>query len=197
MDIADSRCCLRLAWSACKGQTTEADQFQTRWIDLSCGDRTGGAPPLLEMVDQFIGIDLSPGMIEKWYAPRVSTPSCRSDRYAGGSAYDAWTPGVESVLSADAMIYVADLFPVLKEVEPCSGLRRPSGFHVGRHDTMVLLWARRRRYAHSASYVRASIEAAGFVVLQFEQQSIRYERGVPVPSLVIVAEKSRIVHHGR
>jgi hypothetical protein len=47
-----------------------------------------------------------------------------------------------------------------------------------------------RRYAHSASYVRASIEAAGLVVLQLEQQSTRYERGVPVPSLVIVAEKS-------
>jgi hypothetical protein len=33
-----------------------------------------------------------------------------------------------------------------------------------------------RRYAHSASYVRASIEAAGLVVLQLEQQSTRYER---------------------
>jgi predicted TPR repeat methyltransferase len=47
-----------------------------------------------------------------------------------------------------------------------------------------------KRYAHSISYVRASIEAAGLAVLQLEQQSIRHERGVPVPGLVIVAEKS-------
>jgi predicted TPR repeat methyltransferase len=47
-----------------------------------------------------------------------------------------------------------------------------------------------RRYAHSASYVRASIEAAGLVVLQLEQQSARHERDVPVPGLVVVAEKS-------
>jgi predicted TPR repeat methyltransferase len=31
----------------------------------------------------------------------------------------------------------------------------------------------RRRYAHSALYVRALIEAAALVVLQFEKQSIR------------------------
>jgi predicted TPR repeat methyltransferase len=48
-----------------------------------------------------------------------------------------------------------------------------------------------RRYAHGDSYVRASIEAAGLVVLRHEQQSIRTERSVPVPGLVIVAEHRR------
>ncbi|MEA2820970.1 MAG: hypothetical protein QOJ86_2974 [Bradyrhizobium sp.] len=46
-----------------------------------------------------------------------------------------------------------------------------------------------RRYAHGACYVRASLEAAGLVVLQLEQQPIRCEAGVPVPGLVIVAQK--------
>ena len=46
-----------------------------------------------------------------------------------------------------------------------------------------------KRPAHSACYARASLEAAGLVVLQLEQQPIRCEAGVPVPGLVIVAEK--------
>jgi predicted TPR repeat methyltransferase len=47
-----------------------------------------------------------------------------------------------------------------------------------------------RRYALSASYVRASLEAAGLAVLQLEQQPIRCEAGAPVPGLVIVAQKT-------
>jgi predicted TPR repeat methyltransferase len=38
--------------------------------------------------------------------------------------------------------------------------------------------------------MRASLEAAGVVLLALEQQPIRTERGVPVPGLAIVAEKS-------
>ena len=63
-------------------------------------------------------------------------------------------------------------------------------FTLERHDGDGFIMGEGRRYAHSASYVRASIEAVGLVVLQLEQQSTRYEKGVPVPSLVIVAEKS-------
>jgi predicted TPR repeat methyltransferase len=88
------------------------------------------------------------------------------------------------------MVYVADFFPVLKEasrVLACGGLL---AFTLERHDGDGFIMGGGRRYAHSASYVRASIEAAGLAVLQLEQQPIRTERGVPVPSLVIVAEKS-------
>ena len=63
-------------------------------------------------------------------------------------------------------------------------------FTLERHDGDGFIMGGGRRYAHSASYVRASIEAAGLVVLQFEAHSARNERGVPVPGLVIVAEKS-------
>jgi len=97
---------------------------------------------------------------------------------------------VELILSADAMIYVADLFPVLKEASHVLASGGLLAFTLERHDGDGFIMGEGRRYAHSASYVRASIEAAGLVVLQLEQQSIRYERGVPVPSLAIVAEKS-------
>jgi predicted TPR repeat methyltransferase len=47
-----------------------------------------------------------------------------------------------------------------------------------------------RRYVHGACYVRTSLDAAGLVVLQLEQQPVRCEAGAPVPGLVIVAQKS-------
>jgi predicted TPR repeat methyltransferase len=46
------------------------------------------------------------------------------------------------------------------------------------------------RYAHSASYLRASIEAAGLALDQLEDASSRTEGGVPVPGLVAVATKT-------
>ena len=48
--------------------------------------------------------------------------------------------GAELVLSADAMVYVADLVSGSEGSEPCSGFRRPFGFHLGK--------ARRRRFYH-------------------------------------------------
>ena len=98
--------------------------------------------------------------------------------------------GVDLVLSADAMIYVADLFPVLKEASRVLASGGLLAVTLERHDGDGFIMGQGRRYAHSASYVRASIEAVGLVVLRLEQHSTRHDGGVPVPSLVIVAEKS-------
>jgi predicted TPR repeat methyltransferase len=79
-------------------------------IDLGCG--TGlAAAAFAKMVDQFTGIDLSPGMIEKARATGLYTRLEVADMLEGLRT----TPdsGVELVLAADAMVYVADLFPVL------------------------------------------------------------------------------------
>jgi predicted TPR repeat methyltransferase len=155
-------------------------------IDLGCG--TGlAAVAFAKMVDQFIGIDLSPGMIEKarargLYAQLEVTDMLEGLRTKPDSC-------VEFVFSADSMVYVANLSPVLKEASRVLALGGLLAFTLERHDGDGFIMGEGRRYAHSASYVRASIESAGLVVLRLEQQSTRYERGVPVPSLVIVAGK--------
>jgi predicted TPR repeat methyltransferase len=156
-------------------------------IDLGCG--TGlAATAFAKMVDQFTGIDLSPGMIEKARATGLYAQLRVTDMLEGLRTTPA--SGVELVLSADAMVYIADLLPVLKEA---SRVLAPGGllaFSLESHKGRGVIMGEGRRYAHSASYVRASIEAADLVVLRHDQQSIRNEKGVPVPGLVIVAEKS-------
>jgi predicted TPR repeat methyltransferase len=170
--------------SACQAHHKPAN-FK-RAIDLGCG--TGlAAVAFAKMVDQFTGIDLSPAMIEKARATGLYAELKVTDMLEGlRSTPDS---GVELVLSADAMVYVADLVPVLKQasrVLACGGVL---AFTLERHDGDGFMMGEGRRYAHGASYVRASIEAAGLVVLQLEAHSARCEAGVPVPGLVIVVEK--------
>ena len=171
--------------SACQAHQKPA-HFK-RAIDLGCG--TGlAAVAFAKMVGQFTGIDLSPAMIEKARATALYAHLGVTDMLEGLLA----TPdcGVDLVLSADAMVYVADLFPVLKEASRVLASGGLLAFTLERHDGDGFIMGEGRRYAHGVSYVRASIEAAGLVVLQFEQHSARCEAGVPVPGLVIVAEKS-------
>jgi predicted TPR repeat methyltransferase len=156
-------------------------------IDLGCG--TGlAAAAFANMAEQFTGIDLSPRMIEKARATGLYARLEVTDMLQGlRSAPDS---GADLVLAADTMVYVADLFPVLEQasrVLACGGVL---AFTLERHDGDGFIMGGGRRYAHGACYVRASIEAAGLVVLQLEQQPVRTEAGVPVPGLVVVAQKS-------
>jgi predicted TPR repeat methyltransferase len=171
--------------SACEAHRKPA-RFEHA-IDLGCG--TGlAAAAFAEMVDRFTGIDLSPHMIEKARATGRYARLEVTDMLQGlRSMPDC---GAELILAADAMVYVADLLPVLKEasrVLSCGGLL---AFTLESHDGDGFVMGEGRRYAHGARYVRASLEAAGLALLQLEAQSIRTERGAPVPGLVIVAEKS-------
>jgi predicted TPR repeat methyltransferase len=170
--------------SACQAHQKPANFKHA--IDLGCG--TGlVAIAFAEMVDQFVGIDLSPGMIEKARATGLYAQLKVTDMLEGLRTMP--DSGVDLVLSADAMIYVADLFPVLKQASRVLASGGLLAFTSERHDGDGFIMGEGRRYAHSPSYVRASIEATGLVVLQLELHSARCERGVPVPGLVVVAEK--------
>jgi predicted TPR repeat methyltransferase len=157
-----------------------------RAIDLGCG--TGlAAVAFAEMVDQFIGIDLSPGMIEKARATGLYAELKVTDMLKGlRSTPDS---GADLVLSTDAMVYVADLLPVLKEASRVLAAGGFLAFTLERHDGDGFILGEGLRYAHSESYVRTSIEAAGLAILQLEPQSSRNEKSVPVPGFVIVAQK--------
>jgi predicted TPR repeat methyltransferase len=161
--------------------------FFRRAIDLGCG--TGlVATAFASEVDQFIGIDLSPRMIERarltgLYAELEVTEMVRGLRARHDGSADL-------ILAADAMVYLADLAPVLEQARRVLASGGLLAFTVETHGGDGVMLGEGLRYAHGAGYVRRAIEAAGLVLSRLEDLSARNENDAPVPGLVVVAGKS-------
>ena len=95
----------------------------------------------------------------------------------------------ELILAADAMVYVADLAPVLAEAKRVLVSGGVLAFTTETHDGEGVILGEGLRYAHGADYVRASVEAAGLNLSPLEDLSARNEDNTPVPGLVVVAAK--------
>jgi predicted TPR repeat methyltransferase len=161
--------------------------FFKRAIDLGCG--TGlAASAFAREVDHFIGIDLSPRMIEKaratgLYAQFEVAEMVEALRGKPDASADL-------VLAADAMVYLSDLAPLLCEVKRVLAAGGLLTFTVETHGGDGVILGKGLRYAHGAAYVHASIADAGLTLSRFEELPARNEDNVPVPGLVVVAEKS-------
>ncbi len=161
--------------------------FFKRAIDLGCG--TGlAASAFAKEVDHFIGIDLSPGMIEKARETGLYVELEVGDMLEGLRAKADGS--ADLVLAADAMVYVADLVPVLTEIRRVLAAGGLLAFTLERNAGDGVIIGEGLRYAHSPDYVRASLAAAGLMLSQLEEQSFRNESNVPVPGLVVVAGRS-------
>jgi predicted TPR repeat methyltransferase len=161
--------------------------FFKRAIDLGCG--TGlAATAFAGEVDEFIGVDLSPRMIERaraggLYAELEVIEMVQGLRGRGDASADL-------ILAADAMVYLADLAPVLAETRRVLTAGGLVAFTVETHDGEGVILGEGLRYAHAASYVRSRLAAAGLALALLEDLSARNEDNAPVPGLVVVAEKT-------
>jgi predicted TPR repeat methyltransferase len=156
-------------------------------IDLGCG--TGlAAAAFAEEVDRFIGIDLSPRMIERARSTGLYAELEVADMVQGLRGRPE--ASADLILAADAMVYVSDLAPVLREVTRVLVAGGLLAFTVETHGGDGVMIGAGLRYAHGESYVRAQVEAAGLTLLQCEDQSARNEDNVPVPGLVVIARKA-------
>ena len=160
--------------------------FFRRAIDLGCG--TGlAATAFAREVDRFIGIDLSPRMIERARATGLYAELEVADMVAGlRGKPDA---SADLILGADAMVYVADLAPVLGEAARVLAAGGLLAVTLETHDGAGVQIGQGLRYAHSERYVRAQVEAAGLQLAQCEDLSARNEDHVPAPGLVVVATR--------
>jgi predicted TPR repeat methyltransferase len=158
-----------------------------RAIDLGCG--TGlAARAFSPIVDEIIGIDLSPRMIERARATGLYAEVEVAEIVAGlGGRPDA---SADLILAADVMVYVHDMTLLLREV---ARVLVPGGlfaFTVESNAGEGVVLGEALRYSHSASCVRALVAAAGLVLERLEAASSRTESGADVPGLVVVAGKS-------
>jgi predicted TPR repeat methyltransferase len=161
--------------------------FFRRAIDLGCG--TGlVARAFAAQIDEIIGIDLSPRMIERAQATGLYAElevvelvqGLRGKREASA----------DLILAADVMVYVHDMAPLLHEA---ARVLAPGGlvaFTAETHSGDGVILGEGLRYAHSSAYVRAAIRAAGLTLNQLEAASARSESGVAAPGLVTIATKN-------
>ena len=161
--------------------------FFKRAIDLGCG--TGlGAAEFAKQVDHFIGIDLSPGMIEEARATGLYEALEVDDMVAG--LVSKAEASADLVLAADAFCYVPELTPVLTEIKRVLAPGGLVAFTVETHDGEGVIIGDGLRYAHAAEYLRKTIGAVGLKLAHLEQASPRTEDSEPVPGLVVVAGKT-------
>jgi predicted TPR repeat methyltransferase len=161
--------------------------FFKRAIDLGCG--TGlAATAFAKEVDHFTGVDLSPRMIEKARSTGLYAELEVADMLQGLRGRPETS--TELILAADAMVYVADLAPVLGEAKRVMVSGGVLAFTAETHDGDGVILGEGLRYAHSAGYVRCSIEDAGLTLSRLEALSARNEDNAPVPGLVVVAAKA-------
>jgi predicted TPR repeat methyltransferase len=157
-------------------------------LDAGCG--TGLCGPLLRVrCASLVGIDLSPRMLE-----RARERGCYDElTVAELSAFMRSRLGAfDAVVSADTLVYFGSL------EEPLGAARdalRPGGCLIF---TLEMLTGEAAahyrlelhgRYAHSETYVRSALSAAGFELQGFSQQVLREERDLPVLGCLIVAVK--------
>ena len=157
-----------------------------RALDLGCG--TGlAAREFASLVDEFVGIDLSPGMIERARATGLYMRLNVVDMLQG--LHDQPAESANLILAADAVVYVPDLAPLLTEA---ARVLKPQGlvaFTVEAHGGDGVILGPSLRYAHSDGYLRSVIADAKLKVCAIAPASTRIEAGETVPGLVATASK--------
>lgn len=157
-----------------------------RAIDLGCG--TGlAAREFASLADEFAGIDLSPGMIERAHLTGLYKHLEVADMLQGLRGEPDESANL--ILAADAVVYVSDLAPLLSEA---ARVLKPEGllaFTVETHDGEGVILGPSLRYAHSADYLRSTIVEAKLKVCAISPASTRTEASEPVAGLVVTASK--------
>src|SRR5258707_5927454 len=161
--------------------------FFKRAVDLGCG--TGlAAAAFSKEVDHFIGIDLSPRMIERARLTGLYAQLELADMVQG--LRDKPDASADLVLAADAMVYLSDLIPMLREVKRVLATGGLLAFTVETHGGDGIILGEGLRYPHRAGYVRAALSDAGLAVAGWEDLSARSQDNRPGSGVVAGAAKT-------
>ncbi|MBX9711591.1 MAG: methyltransferase domain-containing protein, partial [Xanthobacteraceae bacterium] len=152
-------------------------------IDLGCG--TGlAAREFKPNVDEFIGVDLSPGMIERARQSGLYARLEVADMVQGLA--NEPEASADLVIAADAVIYLPDL--TLLAIGAARVLKSGGlfAFTTETHQGDGVILGAGLRYAHGADHVRTALAAAGLALCDLASVSTRNENNAPVLGLVVV-----------
>jgi len=158
-------------------------------LDAGCG--TGLCAALLKPFAGWLtGIDLSEGMLAKARGRGLYDELHQAEL----TAYMKQHAGhYDLVASADTLVYFGDLNAAMRAA---ARALRPGGHlcftveALGDGELGDYRLHHHGRYAHSAAYVEAELELAGFRVLKLDREGLRSEGGEPVAGWLVLAQQS-------
>lgn len=158
-------------------------------LDLGCGTGLAGAA-FRPFADCLVGIDLSPAMIEQAAAKGLYDRLIAADVATAllGEADNA--AKYHLVIAADVFVYVNDLASIFVNAARALAPDGIFAFTVETHAGDGVRLLQTLRYAHGEPYLRAALREADMVVSSLTHASVRSERGVPVDSLIVIAQPS-------
>lgn len=159
-------------------------------LDAGCG--TGLCAPLLRPHARLlVGIDLSPGMLERAKAGGLYDRLVAAELTVFLKAHRA---AFDLIVAADVLCYFGDLEAVLAAT--AAALRSGGGFAftverqaVGGADHRI---GPHGRYSHDEAHVRRALAAAGLIVHHLRDDALRLEGGAPVPGMVVLARTAAL-----
>jgi predicted TPR repeat methyltransferase len=174
---------IRAALDAAGSEWMQAAQA----IDLGCG--TGLMAGALEgYAGTLTGVDLSPQMLARARATGRYAALHEADAV---SFLDAQPDGAaDLILAADVVVYIGDLFPLMREVARVLAAGGRFAFTAQAAHGHGFQLGADNRYAHSDEYLRTVAADAGLSVAHIASASTRQDRGIDVPGLVLVLRKA-------
>ena len=164
----------------------------TRFIDLGCG--TGLMTKALRgRYENACGVDLSPQMIQEARKSGLYT------ELQTGDLLDFLTnqraDSADLILAADVFVYCGDLSGIFAQARRVLNLGGYFGLSVQLPDATAkptdFLLGDDYRFAHSEAYISHLSQNHGFTRRIITHQSIRKDRGVDVPGLVVMLAADR------
>ena len=154
-------------------------------LDLGCGTGLCGVE-LRPMARRLVGVDLSPGMLERCAERKIY------DELIEGDITDVLLKSPaqwDLIVAGDVMVYVGDLTAVLSAA---SAALRPDGwlaFTVERYEGTGFFLNTSFRYSHSLEYIRELAACAGLDEVLTRELTIRLQSNQPVAGWVVVLRK--------
>jgi len=156
-------------------------------LDLGCGTGLCGEwfRPLAR---RLVGVDLSAGMLAN-----ARRRGCFDELICRELTeyLQRCTERFDLITAADVFCYFGDLAAVFAAT---ARLLRPEGCFIfsvehleDAADSRPMRLLEHGRYAHDARYIHECLARAGLCPVRTTETSLRYERGAPVPGLVIAA----------
>lgn len=157
-------------------------------LDLGCGTGLAGAA-FRAHVDWLVGVDLSSKMVEAARAKGLYDRLAVAEIGAYLAAEIESSSEFHLVVAADVFAYIPDLAAIVSSVARVLAPGALFAFTVETHEGEGAIVGAKMRYAHSADFVRTAVADAGLTLLELRAASTRTENRIPVPGLLIVAQR--------